>query len=93
MTTTPRLPQLDPASAKSPRRGYIPGAEDNPYIPHMRTRVGKAPTPRTARLHAATAPAAAPSQGSQSARATVRHGPTDAELREMQYKRQERLHD
>ena len=91
MASTPRLPKLDPAAARSPRRGYIPTAEENPYIPHMRTRVGKAATPRPARALAATAPAAA--SGSQSARAALRRGPTDAELREMQYKRSERLHD
>jgi len=86
-TATPRLPQLDPAANRTPRRGYIPGAEENPYIPHMRTRVGKAATPRATRMNA-TAPAVV-QQGSQSARS----GPTDAELREMQYKRSERIHD
>ena len=91
MTSTPRLPRLDPASARSPRRGYIPTAEENPYIPHMRTRVGKAATPRPTRTMAATAPAVA--VGSQSARVAPRRGPTDAELREMQFKRSERLHD
>ena len=77
MSFTPRLPQLDPA-AKSPRgRGYIPGAEENPYIPHMRSRsVDKASTPRMARTHPITGAEveASEHQVSNSVRTTPRPG-------------------
>ncbi|KAL1527505.1 hypothetical protein AB1Y20_008961 [Prymnesium parvum] len=92
--SSPRLPHLVPTdpAARSPRRGYIPGAEDNPYIPHMRSRVAKPPLPRSARGLAASAPpSASPSRTSLSPRApsASRHAAPRAD----RYKRAERLQD